>query len=114
MAKGGTQWKDVIVKRIKTYREEKKIAPDIIMLQGTEYSIRIECCFRQFDANQKYNIQNIDCDNLAKPVLDALKEAKVWNDDRVVYNLEVTKQPISKDENDYAVITIWEWQVKNE
>lgn len=52
-----------------------------------------------------------DLDNLTKPVLSAL-EAKVIDDDRPVFNLDVTKFPINSLKDGRVHIELWEWTVK--
>ena len=68
------------------------------------------CCVRlQFYITEARTKTN-DVDNLTKPVLDALEGAKVIDDDRRVFNLEVTKFPIKSFKDESVHIELWEWK----
>ena len=55
----------------------------------------------------RVNGNKLDCDNLAKPLLDAIKNVGLVYDDSLVYDLHVTKHTTTANEN--LVLTVSEW-----
>ena len=53
-----------------------------------------------------YGIQKNDLDNLAKPVLDAMKRIGIIQDDADIFRLEVTKLP-SSAEGVHVLVRDW-------
>ena len=67
-----------------------------------------ECSVRlEFYISKEGLTKGNDVDNLAKPVLDALKAAAAIIDDPFVFNLDVTKFPAIDYEKVH--IELWEW-----
>lgn len=54
-----------------------------------------------------YGMQKNDLDNLAKPVLDAMKRIKIIQDDADIFRLEVTKFPTNGEEGMYIKVRDW-------
>lgn len=54
-----------------------------------------------------YGMQKNDLDNLAKPVLDAMKRIGIIHDDADVFRLEVTKFPTNGEEGVYVRVRDW-------
>ncbi|MGH9999213.1 MAG: RusA family crossover junction endodeoxyribonuclease [Nitrosopumilaceae archaeon] len=48
-----------------------------------------------------------DLDNLAKPVLDAMKRIRIIQDDANIFRLEVTKFPTNGEEGVYVRVRDW-------
>ena len=57
--------------------------------------------------SKRVNGNKLDCDNLAKPLLDSIKKVGLVGDDSLVYDLHVTKHTTSAEEN--LVLTVREW-----
>jgi Holliday junction resolvase RusA-like endonuclease len=55
----------------------------------------------------RVNGNKLDCDNLAKPVLDAIKKVGITHDDSLVYDLHVSKHISFADE--HLELTVSEW-----
>jgi len=52
-----------------------------------------------------------DLDNLTKPVFSALEENAI-SDDSQVFNLDVTKFPVTSFKDESVRIELWEWKGK--
>jgi len=70
---------------------------------GSKVAVNLEV----FIAKKRINGNRLDCDNLAKPVLDAMKKAGIIHDDSLVYDLHVTKHATNFLE--HLEITVSEW-----
>jgi len=55
-----------------------------------------------------WNYETNDIDNLIKPVMDALKVARLFKDDNAVYHLEAMKE---KSSVEGVKIQAWEWSM---
>jgi Holliday junction resolvase RusA-like endonuclease len=55
-----------------------------------------------------YGMQKNDLDNLAKPVLDAMKRIEIIRDDADIFRLEVTKFPTNGEEGVYVRVRDWD------
>jgi Holliday junction resolvase RusA-like endonuclease len=89
-----SQWKNKIVEKVKP----------LVKAPARECSLKLEF----YIPRERLRTGN-DVDNLAKPVMDALKAAHVILDDPYVFNLEVTKFPVVDVEKMH--IELWEWIV---
>jgi len=56
--------------------------------------------------------RKFDIDNFTKAIFDALTHAKIWEDDELVYHMEIFKG--KKIEGGLAVLTIKPWEDKDE
>ena len=54
-----------------------------------------------------YGLRRNDLDNLAKPVLDAMKRIGIIQDDADIFRLEITKFPTNGEEGVYVRVRDW-------
>lgn len=85
-------WKNKIIEAVKPIAESPT----------KNCSIRLKF----YISEERLTVGN-DVDNLAKPVLDALKAAGAIVDDPSVFNLDVTKVPATDEEKVH--IELWKW-----
>ena len=72
---------------------------------------KVSQCSSKLDFNiSEDRIWKIDIDNLTKPVLDAMKEARAYYDDTDVYNAEITKIAVDQPMLEKVHIELWEWE----
>ena len=69
-----------------------------------EVAVKIEWHFKQNLLTQPQKWR--DCDNGVKCLLDALTEAKVWVDDRIVYRFSGIERFFDSDSENYCVVRI--------
>ena len=86
---------------------KKLLCDNIKPLQSGVY--KQPCCVRLQFYMTGAKSKTHDLDNLTKPVFSALEETVIEND-RQVFNLDVTKFPSASFENESVHIELWEWQ----
>jgi len=89
------QWKQDLERQL------SKVPPSLTY--GSKVAVSLEA----FIDKKRINGNRLDCDNLAKPVLDAMKKAHIIHDDSLVYDLHVTKHATGFLE--HLEITVSEW-----
>lgn len=93
--------------RIDDWRKslERRFASlDLVMLQEKKLSVEIKfwLSYRRISGLQKN-----DLDNLAKPILDAMKRIGLIIDDAMIFHLDVSKFPTNADEGVYIRVREW-------
>jgi len=68
------------------------------------------CCVRIGFHITETRTKTNDLDNLTKPVLDALEETKVIQDDNQVFSLDVAKFPVNSLKDERVHMELWEWK----
>ena len=73
------------------------------LLGGKKLAIQVEFWI----SKDRLTGNRLDCDNLAKPVLDSMKKAGIIYDDSEIYYLQVSKHATSDEE--HIELLAWEW-----
>ena len=73
------------------------------LLAGKKLAIQLEFWI----SKDRLTGNRLDCDNLAKPVLDSMKKAGIIYDDSLIDCLLVIKHRTSSQE--HLEVSIWEW-----
>ncbi len=91
-------WKEKIRRKIKERREEEYV-PSVPGKMNFFKNYNLHITFFLFDDKNNETEHNryrdMDLDNLLKPVLDALKESRLIEDDRYFKGIRVQKEPVS-------------------
>ncbi|KPV64105.1 MAG: Endodeoxyribonuclease RusA [Candidatus Bathyarchaeota archaeon BA2] len=88
------RWKAEVVQQLKSEIKEKVY----------------QCSLKLDFYISKDLIWKVDIDNLAEPVLNAVKEAGAYYDDSLVCNVEITKIPVLGHLMEKLHIELWEWE----